>query len=222
MDVEDTEAEVAEDCHQSWGFFGDLTWRIMLSSSRSGPRLELLWLLPESRAYRVSEGGVGTISPLPLALMLGSPQPARSTSRTSAWRMFVAALLAGERPREGSVANGTITGGDMPTGRVRSSSLSVSDDVAGCWDRKSMMPDQLRGSAWAGRYGLRAGVAGFGRTERDETTCVCTMVLGLCVLRGAGPEAEACTVTSAATAWALPTVMSASENRSIDVEVEAG
>jgi len=222
MDVEDVETEVAEDCHQSWGFFGNPTRRIMLSSSRSGPRLELLWLLPESRVYLVSEGGVGTTPPLPLALTLGSPLPARSTSRTSAWRMFVAALLAGERPREGSVANGTITGGDMPTGRVRSSSLSVSDDVAGCWDRKSMMPDQSRGSACAGKYGLRAGVAGLGRTEMGELTWVSTMVLGSRVMTEAGPSDEACTVRSAATALALLTVMSASEKRSVDVEVEAG
>jgi hypothetical protein len=112
----------------------------------------------------------------------------------------------------------------MPTGRVRSSSLSVSDDVAGFWDRKSMMPVQSRGSVCAGRYGLRAGVgiAGLGRTERCEPTWVGAMVLGSRVMTGAGSEDEACTVRSAATVLVLLTVMSASDKRSIDVEVEAG
>jgi len=78
----------------------------------------------------------------------------------------VAAPLAGERPREGSVANATITGGDIPIGKVESSSLSVAEsDGAGRGARRSTMPDQLRGSVCAGRYGLRAGVEGLGGME---------------------------------------------------------
>src|ERR1700761_8488269 len=102
--------------------------RIMLSSSTSGPRLGLLfWLALAPRIYLESEGGVGTKLPLPLALALAleSLPPARNASRTSAWRMFAAAVLAGERPKDGSVANGTMTGGDMPNGSVGSSSSSV-------------------------------------------------------------------------------------------------
>jgi hypothetical protein len=98
----------------------------MLSSSR----LALLWLVLVPRVYLAREGGVGTELPLRLALMLGSRPATRRPSRTSAWRMFSAALLAGERPRVGSVANGTMTGGDMPIGKV-ASSLVVEKDGAG-------------------------------------------------------------------------------------------
>jgi hypothetical protein len=106
----------------------------MLSSSRSGLRLELLlWFTLVPRVYLASEGGVVL---LPLALTLESPPPARKASRTSTWRMFSAAVLTGEQPREGRVANGTITGGDMPAGSVGSSSFSVpaavtAEDTAG-------------------------------------------------------------------------------------------
>jgi hypothetical protein len=130
----------------------------MLSSSRSGLRLELLfWLALVLRVYLASEGGVGTTLPLALALTLESPLAARKASRTSARRTFSAAALTGERPREGSVANGTITGGDMPAGRVGSSSFSVpaadtteKDRTGGWGDRRSTMPDQSRGSLCAG------------------------------------------------------------------------
>jgi hypothetical protein len=98
----------------------------MLSSSRSGLRLELLfWFTLVPRVYRAREGSVGTT----LALTLESPPPARKASRTSTRRMFSAAVLTGERPREGSVANGTITGGDMPAGSGASSSFSVPADT---------------------------------------------------------------------------------------------
>src|SRR6266403_4011400 len=121
----------------------------MLSRSRSGLRLEMLfWLALVPRVYLASEGGVGTVLPLPLALALTleSPPSARKTSRTSARRIFSAAVLTGERPREGSVANGTITGGDIPAGSVGSSfSVSVADTTkdraGGCGDRRSTIPD---------------------------------------------------------------------------------
>lgn len=135
--------------------------------------------------------------------------------------MFAAAFLAGERPREGSVANGTITGGDMPAGRVKSSSLSATDGVAGCGDRRSTMPDQSRGSVCAGRYGLRAGVAGLRRRESGGIG-FCTVVLGTRVLVDAGAGAVVRTVSSAVAVLAVPIVISASEYRSIDAEVDAG
>lgn len=202
----------------------------MLSSSESGSRL-LFWLALVPRIYLASEGGVGTKLPLPLALVLAleSLPPARNASRTSAWRMFAAAVLAGERPRDGSVANGTMTGGDIPNGSVGSSSSSVATAVRengaiGCGDRKSTMPDQLRGSVCAGMYGLRAGVAGLRRKERGGMAWVCTMGLTTRVLEGpgAGADVEACTVSSATAVVTLPTVMSASENRSMEAEVDAG
>ena len=136
--------------------------------------------------------------------------------------MFAAAFLAGERPRVGSVANGTITGGDMPAGRVRSSSLSATDGVAGCGDRKSTIPDQSRGSVCAGRYGLRAGVAGLRRKERCGTTGFCAVVLGTRVVEKVVAGAVAWTVSSAVADLAFPIVISASEYRSIDAEVDAG
>lgn len=176
----------------------------MLSSSRSGSRLALA-----PRVYLAREGGVGT---LPLPLALESLPPVRITSRTSAWRMFVAAILTGERPREGRVANGTMTGGDMPAGSVGSSSFSVAAEKDGAsGDRRSTMPDQLRGSACAGMYGLRAGVAGLRRKERDGT-CDCTVGLTTRVLEGAGAGVGACTVSSSPTVMAFPIVRSASEN----------
>lgn len=221
------EVEAAGDCSQRCccGFGGSSMRRIMLSSSRSGPRLALL-LLPVlvSRVYLASEGGVGTRLPLPPVLTLESPPPARSALRTSARRMFAAAFLAGERPREGSVANGTITGGDMPVGSVRSSSLSAAaeKDGTGFGERRSMIPDQSRGSVCAGRYGLRAGVAVLGREDSGRTTWVCTVGLDLRVLDGPGAGAGACTVSSAATVVTLSTVKSASESRSTEAEVDAG
>jgi hypothetical protein len=195
----------------------------MLSSSRSGSRLALV-----PRVYLASEGGVGTKLPLPLPLTLESPPSARNASRTSARRMFSAAVLAGERPREGSVANGTMTGGDMPTGSVGSSSFSATaaekDGPGGCGDRRSTMPDQWRGSVCAEMYGLRAGVAGFRRKERGGTTWVCTVGLISRVSEGAGAGAGvgACTVSSTTTVVTLPTVRSASENISMEAEVDAG
>ena len=191
----------------------------MLSSSRSGSRLALVL-----RVYLASEGGVGTKLPLPLTLE--SLPPARNASRTSAWRMFSAAVLAGERPREGSVANGTMTGGDMPTGSVGSSSFSVAaaekDGASGCGDRRSTMPDQLRGSLFAGIYGLRAGVAGFRRKESGGTWA-CAVGLITRVLEGAdaGAGVGACTVSSATTVVTLPTVRSDSENKSMEADVDA-
>jgi hypothetical protein len=224
--VEDAEAVVAaaaavvEECHQCCGFCGSPTRRIMLLSSSSGSRHALLWLVLASRVYLASEGGVGTELPLPLALMLQSPSAPRSPSRTSARRMFAAAFLAGERPRVGSVANGTMTGGDMPMGSVASSSVVESDGT--CWgERRSTMPDQSRGLECGGRYGLRAGVVGLGRKTSDGTVWVCTVGFGSRTVEGAGAGVAWIVLSAAAVVLVMvPAEKSTSEN--IDVEVDAG
>jgi hypothetical protein len=181
-------------------------------------RLALLWLALGPRVYLASEGGVGTELPLPLALMLESPPAARSPSRTSARRMFAAAFLAGERPSVGSVANGTMTGGDMPMGNVASSSVSEMDGAA-FGERRSTMPDQSRGSECAGRYGLRAGVAGLGRKTSDGMAWVRTVGFGSRMVERIG-AGGAWIVSSAAVAVMVPAVTSDSEK--IDVEIDAG
>jgi hypothetical protein len=194
----------------------------MLSNSRSGPRHALLWLVLVSRVYLASEGGVGTELPLPLplALTLELPSAARCPSRTRARRMFAAAFLAGERPRVGSVAKGTMTGGDMPMGSVASSSV-VERGGTGWGERRSTMPDQSRGSECGRRYGLRAGVMGLGRKTSDGTAWVCTVGFGPRTVEGAD-AGGACIVLSAATVvlMMVPAVRSTSD--SIDVEVDAG
>ena len=119
----------------------------MLSSSRSGLRLELLfWLALVPRIYLASEGGVGTTLPLAPARTLESPLPARKASRTSARRMFSAAALTGERPREGSVGSSSFS--------VPAADAAEKDWAGGCEDRRSTMPDQLRGSLCAGMWGV--------------------------------------------------------------------
>ena len=128
--------------------------------------------------------------------------------------MFAAAFLAGERPKLGSVANGTMTGGDMPMGSVASSSVSETDGTRR-EERRSTMPDQSRGSECAGRYGLPAGVAGLRRKTSGGMAWVRAVGFGSRVVEGVG-AGGACTVSSVM----VPAVRSTSEK--IDVEVDAG
>jgi len=69
---------------------------------------------------------------------------------------------------------------------------------------------------------LRAGVAGLRRRERGGTTGFCTVVLGTRVVEKVVAGAVAWTVSSAVAVLAFPIVISASEYRSIDAEVDAG